>query len=65
MPPNNILLQKRYALIIKKFDEMSGELVLEQVRKYTHDDIVKQLSEEFCYSEKTIENICTVKRTTM
>lgn len=62
MPPRNELLQKRYARIKKKFEKMSTVVELREVRRHTYAEIIAKLSKEFCYSPKTIENICTGQR---
>lgn len=62
MPANKEILQKRYARIKNKFDKMSAALTPTGRRKYTYTSIIESLADEFCYSQKTIENICTGKR---
>lgn len=59
MPANKELLQKRYTRIITRFDELSAATTKNGKRKNNYAVIIEKLAEEFCYSEKTIERICT------
>lgn len=62
MATNNKMLQKRYERIRREFEQLSAEKEMKSVRKYTYEEVLNILSEEFCYSAKTIENICTGER---
>lgn len=62
MPANKEILNRRYTRIRSRFDKMKMMRNEDGKRKYPYAVVLKILANQFCYSEKTIENICTTKR---
>lgn len=58
MAANKEMLQKRYERIRSRFYTLSAATTKDGRKKNPYPAIIEKLADEFCYSEKTIENIC-------